>query len=105
MRNVIRLQMEWGQVAIEEIEIDENSRDDIPPLLLGLRHVYADRSVRARWFEILEQGILPEARRSHAANPAVIGETFSICVALQSCCQGSIRPARREKLRSRGDLW
>ncbi len=60
MRNVIRLQMEWGQVAIEEIEIDESSRDDIPPLLLGLRHVYADRSVRARWFEILEQGILPE---------------------------------------------
>ena len=60
MRNVIRLQMELGQVAIEEIEIDENSRDDIPPLLLGLRHVYADRSVRARLFEILEQGILPE---------------------------------------------
>ena len=52
--------MELGQVAIEEIEIDESSRDDIPPLLLGLRHVYADRSVRARWFEILEQGILPE---------------------------------------------
>ena len=60
MRNVIRLQMELGQVAIEEIEIDESSRDDIPPLLLGLRHVYADRSVRARLFEILEQGILPE---------------------------------------------
>ncbi len=53
-------QLEWGQAVIEEIEIHVHSRDDIPPLLRGLQHVYADRSTRGRWFEILEEGILPE---------------------------------------------
>ncbi len=60
LREIVRPQLEWGQVAIEEIEIHVHSRDDIPPLLRGLQHVYADRSTRARWFEILEEGILPE---------------------------------------------
>ncbi len=32
-------------------------------MLRGLQYVYADRSTRARWFEILEEGILPEVSR------------------------------------------
>ncbi len=60
MREIVRPQLEWGQVAIKESEIHVHSRDDIPPPLRGLQHVYADRSTRARRFEILEEGILPE---------------------------------------------
>ncbi len=56
-------QLEWGQVAIKEIEINVHSREDIPPMLRGLQYVYADRSTRVRWFEILEEGILPEGSR------------------------------------------
>ncbi len=63
LRETVRPQLEWGQVPIEEIEINVYSRDDIPPMLRGLHYVYADRSTRARWFEILEEGILPEVSR------------------------------------------
>ncbi len=55
MRDVIRPQLELGQVAIEEIDLNENSRNNIP--LRGIQHVYADPSTRLS--EILEEGILP----------------------------------------------
>ncbi len=43
-------------------------------------------------------------RRSHAANPATTGEIFSVCVALQSCRQGSMRPSRHENCNQGSDL-
>ncbi len=45
MRDVIHPQLKLGQVAIEEIDLNENSRDDIPPMLRGIQHVYADPAV------------------------------------------------------------
>ncbi len=59
MRDFVRPQLELGQVAIEEIDLNEHSRDDTPSMLRGIQHVYADPSTRARLFEILEEGILP----------------------------------------------
>ncbi len=41
MRDVIRPQLELGQVAIEKIDLNENSRDD----MRGIQHVYADPAV------------------------------------------------------------
>ena len=40
MRQVIEQQMELGQTPIDKIDIDVNSRDDIPAtLLLSLIHI------------------------------------------------------------------
>ena len=59
MRQVRNPQMELGEVHIEDIELDLKSRDDIPALLLGLQHLYADEQFRARLFALLDEHILP----------------------------------------------
>ena len=59
MRQVRNPQMELGEVHIEKIELDLKSRDDIPALLLGLQHLYADEHFRSRLFALLDEHILP----------------------------------------------
>ncbi len=55
MRQVIDPQREFGQVDIADIVFDPKSRDDIPPRLRGLQHLYLEPAVRER--------ILPSWRR------------------------------------------
>ncbi len=50
-----------GGTSIENIKIDLKSRDDIPPLLLGLQYIYTNVEFRGKVFEILEQKINPDA--------------------------------------------
>jgi IS5 family transposase len=57
MRTVKSPQLQLGGTLIENIKIDLNSRDDIPPLLLGLQHIYTNVELRHKVFEILEQNI------------------------------------------------
>ena len=57
MRNVISSQMQLGQTDIHNIIIDVSSRDDIPPILLGLQHIYINRPLRTAVFKILEEVI------------------------------------------------
>jgi len=44
-----------GQVNIADIQIDLRSRDDIPPIILGLKHIYTTPSLRDAVFKILEE--------------------------------------------------
>ncbi len=60
MRTVKNPQIELGGTSIADITIDLKSRDDIPPLLLGLQHIYTEVELRNKIFEILEQKINPE---------------------------------------------
>ena len=62
MREVQKRQMQFGQVAIEDIWLDPKSRDDIPAVLRGLQHVYAER--RDELFGLLEAHILPGTDRA-----------------------------------------
>ncbi len=64
MRQVRNPQMILGEVRIEDIELDLKSRDDIPALLLGLQHLYADEHFRSRLFALLEEHILPGIDRT-----------------------------------------
>ena len=52
--------MKLGEIAISEIKINLKSRDDIPPLLLGLQHIYTDSDLREAVFAILEENILTD---------------------------------------------
>ena len=54
MRRVMNPQMELEEVRIESIELDPKSRDNIPALLRGLQHLYADDQTRAQLFSLLE---------------------------------------------------
>lgn len=50
--------MTLGEIAISEIKIDLKSRDDIPPLLLGLQHIYTNPDLREAVFGILAANVL-----------------------------------------------
>ena len=59
MRRVMNPQMELGEVRIELIDLDPKSRDDIPAVLRGLQHLYANKETRARLFSLLEAEAMP----------------------------------------------
>ena len=59
MRQVEDPQLTLGSIGIEEIRLDPKSRDDIPAILLGLQHLYADVDLRARLFALLEEQLCP----------------------------------------------
>ena len=59
MRQVMNPQMELGEVRIESIKLDPKSRDDVPAVLRGLQHLYADKETRARLFSLLEAEAMP----------------------------------------------
>lgn len=52
--------MQFGEIPVSQIKINLKSRDDIPPLLLGLQHIYTTTKLRDAVFEILENKVLPE---------------------------------------------
>ncbi len=63
MRLAHSAQLETGAVPIENIHTGAKSRDDIPAILLGLRHLCASKALRRRVFELLEAEVAPAARK------------------------------------------
>ena len=59
MRKVINSQMQIGETDISKIEFDLRSRDEIPKLLMGLQHIYSNKKIRKKVFEILKD-IVPK---------------------------------------------
>jgi len=53
MRKVIEEQMQIGQKDIGSIELDLNSRDEIPKLLMGLQYIYTTNELRTSVFNLL----------------------------------------------------
>lgn len=47
------MQMSLGQIAIEDIELNPDSCDDIPAILFGLQAIYSDAALKQRIFELL----------------------------------------------------
>lgn len=70
MRKVIEKQLKIGQLDISKIQIDLNSRDEIPQLLLGLQAIYSDRRIRDEVFSILER-IVPKNVDSDNGRPGM----------------------------------
>ena len=64
MRSVLSLQPQLGASDIGAIQLDPQSRDDIPAVLQGLQYVYCDPACRAELFALLEQHVLPGTDRS-----------------------------------------
>ena len=53
MREVLKSQMKFREVAIDDIEFDIRSRDEIPKLLIGLQAIHDDLGVRNQVFAAL----------------------------------------------------
>ena len=63
MRQTHNPQLKFGETTISEINIDITTRDDIPPLLLGLQYIYTNTKIREQVFSVLEETISPD--KSH----------------------------------------
>lgn len=70
MRKIIEPQMTFGQTPIDQIKIDMRARDEIPKLLLGLQHIYCNKDLREKVFEILKD-MIPEDTDSKNGRPGM----------------------------------
>jgi hypothetical protein len=77
MRKVIEKQLKFGQVDIDRIAIDLQSRDEIPQLLLGLQAIYRDIPLREKIFRVLES-IVPDNTSHSTGRPGM--ELWNILV-------------------------
>lgn len=57
MRKRFTLQHELGITAIEDIEIPTKSRDELPPVLMALQHIFVNTELSEQVFGIIEQRI------------------------------------------------
>ena len=64
MRQITDPQLQIGETDISAIRFDAKSRDDIPPLLQGLQHVYVTPALREEVFQILEEMIPVQVNRA-----------------------------------------
>jgi len=64
MRQVTNPQYKLGEIPVHKIKINLKSRDDIPPLLLGLQHIYTTPELCDKVFAILEEKIEPDTDNS-----------------------------------------
>lgn len=65
MRQVKNPQLKLGELPIADIKIDLKSRDDIPPLLLGLQYIYTNLELRSQVFSILREVLPPGTDRNN----------------------------------------
>ena len=63
MRIVKSTQCELGGSFISDIVINPKSRDDIPALLIGLKYLYMNESIRDKVFALLDAQVNPQARK------------------------------------------
>lgn len=68
MRKVIEPQRQLGEQAIGAIELDANSRDDIPQILRALQYIYTTAEVRERVFALLKE-LRPQRGARGRADP------------------------------------
>lgn len=70
MRKVTEMQMKIGQTPISKIEIDLQSRDEIPQLLLGLQFIDSNEALRSEVYRLLEN-ITPKDVDSKNGRPGM----------------------------------
>ena len=78
MKQIRSPQDELGAIPIENIELDLNSRDDIPARLLGIQHLYADEQARHRLLQILDNHILPDANQKNVRPGMELRRIFAL---------------------------
>lgn len=70
MRVVQNQQMQLGKMDVSNIIFNPESRDDIPKLLCGLRHLYTNKDTRIALFKLLEEDFAPLINK-HTGRPGM----------------------------------
>jgi len=76
MRKIIESQMKFWEVAIETIEFDLKSRDEITKLLIGIQSIYCDKKIRIEAFAILNELIPKDVDRNNGRKGMDLWKTF-----------------------------
>lgn len=71
MRKIFDPQYQLGQTPIHLIELDLDSRDDIPKLLTGLQHVFCNESLQDKIFSILIEKVIPDCTDKENGRPGM----------------------------------
>jgi hypothetical protein len=58
MRKKFEPQLKLGQSAIEKVAVPTNSREELPPILEGLRWIFLNHNVRIPVFQLLEKQVV-----------------------------------------------
>ena len=77
MRKVIGLRYPLGSVPIKDIELDAESRDDIPAILIGLQAVYRNEATREELFRLPASTFFPIGGGTPAALGWISGRSLS----------------------------
>jgi hypothetical protein len=85
MRKTIEPQMQLGETHISDIEIDPRSRDDIPKILLGLKHIYCTPELRETVFQALDK-IIPEGVSKTTGRSGMFFWRIFVLGTLRLCC-------------------
>ncbi len=84
MRQAKYPQLRVGETPIAEIKINLKSRDDIPPLLLGLQYIYTTVALRNKVFAILEQQIKPGTDKKRSSRDGIMENIGPLCTPIKS---------------------
>lgn len=69
-----------GEIDISQIKIDEKSRDDIPQILRGLQHLYANTEIRKKLFAALEKIIPADVDKTNGRPGMSLWRIFVLAV-------------------------
>lgn len=64
MRKRFEVQYELGAVPIEKLDIPTRSRDEMPPVLRALQHIYSTPELNQKIFDLLESKVLSGKKRT-----------------------------------------
>src|SRR3990172_3531028 len=58
MRKRFEQQRKFGVIPISKVKLSLKSRDELPPILRALQHIYANPELKAEVFWILEEKVM-----------------------------------------------
>ena len=58
MRKKIEQQRRFGVIPISEVKLPLKSRDELPPILMALQHIYTTPELKAEVFQIVEEKVM-----------------------------------------------
>jgi len=85
MRKTYNSQMKLGEILIKDVKINLESRDEIPKILMGLKHIYINKTLRDKIFRILEKAI-PDAINPNTGRPGMYLWTILVLGVIRLNC-------------------
>jgi len=64
MRKKFEQQYSIDLIPISEVKIKENKRDELPPILLALQHIFVTPEINQEVFKIMEEAILKDKKKT-----------------------------------------